>query len=115
MAKNSKLPQLSYDAGPALWQAFAKRLHDTRLTDRQRRFVAEYLNCLTGIKAARGAGCSPNRAGQQAYENLRKPRIRRLVQREVYLQERDGLVRMRLLEPHERRVPPELRQVRYKI
>lgn len=92
-----------------MWRAFAQRLNDARLTDRQRRFVAEYLNCLTGTKAARRAGYSSNRARQQAYDNLRKPRIRRLIRRGLYLQERDGFVRIGLMEPHEKRIPPELR------
>jgi hypothetical protein len=99
------------DAGPALWQAFAERLASTPLTDRQRRFVAEYLKLLCGAKAARAAGYSLNRCRQQAYDNLHKPKIRRLVRLAQNLELRDVYVRVGLVPPDAKRIP---RQERYK-
>lgn len=97
------------DIGPALWREFAARLGSARMTDRQRRFVTEYLNCLTGAKAARRAGYSSNRARQQAYDNRRKPKIRRLIKRGFYLQVRDCYVRAGRMRPDARRIPRNLR------
>ncbi len=99
------------DVGPGLWQAFAAKLALTPLTDRQRRFVAEYLKLLCGAKAARAAGYSSSRGRQQAYDNLRKPKIRRLVRRAMYLNERDWYVRMGFMPPDAKRIP---REERYK-
>ena len=45
------------------------------LTDKQARFVAEYLVDLNGAAACRRAGYSETSADQQAYENLSKPQI----------------------------------------
>jgi len=45
------------------------------LTDKQVRFVAEYLIDLNSAGAARRAGYSEKTAEQQGYENLRKPEI----------------------------------------
>lgn len=45
------------------------------LTDKQRRFVAEYLVDLNGTQAAIRAGYSAKRADAIGYENLRKPEI----------------------------------------
>ena len=95
------------DGGPSLWQAFAARLALTPLTDRQRRFVTAYLKLPCGAKAARAAGYSPNRDRQQACDNLRKPRIGRLVRRAMYLSERDWHVRMGLIPPDAKRIPRE--------
>ena len=44
-----------------------------KLTDRQERFVIEYLACANGAEAARAAGYSENSAKQMARENLTKP------------------------------------------
>ena len=44
-----------------------------KLTDRQERFVVEYLACANGAEAARNAGYSENTAKQMARENLTKP------------------------------------------
>ena len=54
-------------------------LSSKRYTKKQRVFMIEYLRCLTGTKAARRAGYSHRCAHQQAYENLRKPKIRRAI------------------------------------
>ncbi len=99
------------DIGPALWQAFTERLASTPLTDHQRRFVAEYLKLPCGAKAARAAGYSPSRDRQQAYDNLRKPKIRRLVRLAQNLELRDVYVRVGLIPPDAKRVP---REERYK-
>lgn len=45
------------------------------LTDKQARFIAEYLVDLNAAAAARRAGYSAASADQQGYENLRKPEI----------------------------------------
>lgn len=45
------------------------------LTDKQTRFVAEFLIDLNAAAAARRAGYSAKTADQQGYENLRKPEI----------------------------------------
>jgi hypothetical protein len=97
------------DVGPVLWRAFGKRLASARLTGLQKGFVTEYLGCLTGAKAARRAGYSSNRARQQAYDNLRKPKIKRLIERGLYLQDRDWNVRMGYMRPDARRIPRGLR------
>jgi len=99
------------DIGRTLWHAFAERLASTPLTNRQRRFVAEYLKLLCGAKAARAAGYSPSRDRQQAYDNLRKPKIRRLVLLAQNLELRDVYVRVGLIPPDAKRVP---REGRYK-
>ena len=46
-----------------------------KLTDRQERFVIEYLACANGAEAARAAGYSERTARQMANENLTKPDI----------------------------------------
>lgn len=107
----SASPSEPADIGPALWQVFAVRLAATPLTTRQRRFVAEYLKLPSGAKAARAAGYSPYRDRQQAYDNLRKPKIRRLIERALHLQYRDCYVRAGLIPPNAKRIP---RRLRYK-
>ena len=47
-----------------------------KLTDRQERFVLEYLACANGAEAARRAGYSEHTARQMANENLSKPDIK---------------------------------------
>jgi phage terminase small subunit len=49
------------------------------MTNMQLRFIEEYLKCLNGTEAARRAGYSPRTAHQIAYENLRKPEIRTII------------------------------------
>ena len=46
-----------------------------KLTDRQERFVIEYLACANGAEAARAAGYSEKTARQMANETLTKPYI----------------------------------------
>ncbi|MFD2936329.1 terminase small subunit [Spirosoma flavum] len=53
----------------------SKPWHDG-LTDKQRRFVEEYIKDQNGAAAARRAGYDENSARQQAHENLTKPYIR---------------------------------------
>jgi len=93
------------DIGPKLWQAFGERLASAPLTALQRRFVVEYLRLLCGAKAARAAGYSPNRDRQQAYDNLPKPKIKRLVQRAQYLRRRDWQVEMGFMSPDAKQIP----------
>ena len=50
------------------------------LTNKQHRFVAEYLVDLNASAAARRAGYAPGRADAMGYENLRKPEIAAAVQ-----------------------------------
>lgn len=50
-----------------------------RLTPKEQRFVAEYLECLNGAKAARRAGYEVHRADNVAYDLLRKPEIKKAV------------------------------------
>lgn len=52
------------------------------LTDKQRRFVEEYLVDLNATQAAIRAGYSKKTAGQIGDENLRKPEIAKAVQEE---------------------------------
>ena len=49
---------------------------DTPLTDRQERFVVEYLATANGAEAARRAGYSEHTAKEIASENLTKPNVK---------------------------------------
>lgn len=51
-------------------------MSEKKLTDRQERFVVEYLACANGAEAARRAGYSERTARQMANENLSKPDIK---------------------------------------
>ncbi len=51
------------------------------LTDKQRAFVLEYVKDWNGTQAAIRAGYSEDSASEIAYENLRKPQIRQLIDR----------------------------------
>ena len=51
------------------------------LTDRQERFVIEYLACANGAEAARRAGYSEHTARVIAFENLTKPYIKAAIDR----------------------------------
>ncbi len=72
-------------------------LSGARYTKKQRVFMIEYLKYWNGAKAARRAGYSRRCAHQQAYENLRKPKIRRAIDKAIdgrnnaYQIERDAL------------------------
>lgn len=63
----------------------AEMLKDPELTNKQRRFVLAHLRYLNGSKAARVAGYSVRCAHQQAYENMRKPKIRRIIDKGLEL------------------------------
>jgi phage terminase small subunit len=52
---------------------------ETRLTDKQRIFVSEYLTCLNASEAARRAGYSETTAGSIGHENLKKPEIQKAI------------------------------------
>jgi hypothetical protein len=97
------------EAGPRLWRTFDVKFAAARLTERQRLFVVQYLTAPCGAKAARAAGYSPNRDRQQAYDNLRKPKIRRLVRQALYLHQRAWYVRAGLMPPDATRIPRHLR------
>jgi hypothetical protein len=56
-------------------------LKGERLTTKQRRFIEEYVKVPNGAEAARRAGYSPRCVHQQAYENLRNPKIRKIIDR----------------------------------
>jgi ABC-type transport system substrate-binding protein len=68
-------------------------LSGARYTPKQQAFMIEYLKCLNGTKAARRAGYSRRCAHQQAYENLRKPKIRQAINKAI-----DGRSRITLIE-----------------
>lgn len=53
------------------------------LTDKQRRFVEEYLVDLNASAAARRAGYSEKTAGTIGFENLQKPKIQDALQEEM--------------------------------
>ena len=53
------------------------------MTKMQLRFIEEYLECLNATEAARRAGYSPKTAHQIAYENIRKPHIRRIIRKAI--------------------------------
>lgn len=50
-----------------------------KLTPKQRRFVQEYLICLNATEAAKRAGYSENVASVIGFENLKKPKIKQLI------------------------------------
>lgn len=50
-----------------------------QLSDKERRFVEEYLKDLNGSAAARRMGYAPNSAATVAYRMLRTPAVRRVV------------------------------------
>ena len=58
-------------------------LSGARYTKKQRVFMIEYLKYWNGAKAARRAGYSRRCAHQQAYENLKKPKIRQAIDKAI--------------------------------
>ena len=72
--KNGQSERRKEPPGLAAWNMTA-----IKPTNKQSNFIAEYLQCLNGAKAARRAGYSVRSARQQAYENLRKPHIRDVI------------------------------------
>ena len=51
-----------------------------KLSDRQERFIVEYLGCANAAEAARRAGYSENTAKQMGYENLTKPYLKQAIE-----------------------------------
>jgi hypothetical protein len=94
---------------PRLGEAFAADLAAATLTDRQRRFVAAFIARPVGAAAARAAGYSPRRDRQQAYDNLRKPPIRRLIEQALDIEY--ACILAALTSPDTGRAP---RRLRYK-
>ena len=74
-------------------------LSGARYTKKQRVFIIEYLKCLNGAKAARRAGYSRKCAHQQAYENLRKPKIRQAINKGLDELTRITLIKVGLIGP----------------
>lgn len=67
------------------------------LTGLQQKFIAEYLQCFNASEAARRAGYSENAAGQQGYENLRKPEIAEVINKvmdDMMMDAREALARL---------------------
>lgn len=58
----------------------SKKRGETKLTDKQKRFIEEYLIDLNATQAAIRAGYSENTASETGYENLRKPQIQKAIQ-----------------------------------
>ncbi len=58
-------------------------LSGARYTKKQRVFMIEYLKRFNGTDAARRAGYSRRCAHHQAYENLRKPKIRQAIDKAI--------------------------------
>ena len=54
---------------------------DRKLTERQRRFIEEYMACGNGAEAARRAGYSEGIAKVQASENLTKQNVKAEIER----------------------------------
>lgn len=52
-----------------------------KITDKQKRFVEEYLIDFNATQAAIRAGYSKNAASETGYENLRKPQIQEAIQK----------------------------------
>ena len=74
-------------------------LSGARYTKKQRVFMIEYLKRLNGTDAARRAGYSRRCAHQQAYENLRKPKIRQAIDKGLDELTRITLIKVGLISP----------------
>lgn len=61
------------------------RKRNNKLTERQKDFIKFYLDKWNGSRAARLAGYSARSAANIAYENMRKPHIRSII--DAYLEE----------------------------
>jgi len=94
--------------GELLDTTIVEELDAAKLTAKQKRFVQEYLVILDGTKAARKAGYSLNCAHQQAYENLRKLKIRRIIDHAFHIRSRACLIRARIIGPNDE-IPERLR------
>lgn len=70
-----------------------------RLTEKQKRFVEEYLNDLNATQAAIRAGYSPNTANRIGSENLTKPDVKNAIQKAIAArQERTKITQDRVLQ-----------------
>lgn len=80
-----------------------------KLTNKQNRFVDEYLVDCNATQAAIRAGYSPSTAGSIGFENLKKPEIRNEIkkrletQSELRLGEREAIIRALFSEAMNRR------------
>jgi len=79
----------------------AEELEAGSFTVKQRSFIKEYLKCLKGSEAARRAGYSIKCAHQQAYENLRKPKIKEIIDRGLAVQTRAVFIKAGIIGPDE--------------
>ncbi len=79
----------------------AEELEAGSFTGKQRSFIKEYLKCSNGSEAARRAGYSIKCAYQQAYENLRKPKIKDIIDRGLTAQTRALFIKAGVIGPDE--------------
>ncbi len=79
----------------------AEELEAGSFTVKQRIFIKEYLKCPKGSEAARKAGYSIKCAHQQAYDNLRKPKIKEIIDRGLAAQTRAVFVKAGIIGPDE--------------
>lgn len=56
-----------------------KAMKTKKLTKKQAAFIQHYKECKNGAKAARLAGYSERSAANIAYENMRRPHIRNII------------------------------------
>jgi phage terminase small subunit len=68
---------------------------------KQRSFIKEYLKCPKGSESAKRAGYSIKCDHQQAYENLRKTKIKEIIDRGVAAQTRAVFIKAGLIGPDE--------------
>ena len=79
----------------------AEELEAGSLTVKQRSFIKEHLKCSNGSEAARRAGYSIKCAYQHAYENLRKPKIKDIIDRGLAAQRRAVSIKAGIIGPDE--------------
>lgn len=74
-----------------------------KLTDKQRRFVDEYLIDLNATRAAKTAGYAPRRAAEQAYQLLQNPTVQKAIrERQSALQQEAQVTQERVLKEYAR-------------
>lgn len=72
-----------------------------KLTDKQKKFVDEYLICLNATEAAIRAGYSKKTAGSVGHENLKKPEIEKAIaEKQKKLQEKTEITTERVLDEY---------------
>ncbi len=97
-APGTKKAQPAKRATKATTQAPEKEAPQLGLTDKQQRFVDEYLVDLNATQAAIRAGYSPDTAGAIGHENLKKPEISAAISvARKAQQERTGITADRVL------------------